>query len=378
MSVAKIHGSFLRALWLCLVGLLVFLAVAAGLLSRKNNGALSSANTANTTQIIRSLLQLDAQMGRSILRQGIPIIHRNAGEEESDRFLQVKPVELFLQLALNMRYPSPQELIKAQIPIIEWRYAYHAEPVTNRIIRVSTVDESNHPMPFVPQPPSVAGKPQVLIYHTHTSECYLPSSGLEHRLNQRGDIVKVGRFLTEALSNKGISCIHTDEIHDQYPFRDSYKRSQKTVINILEENPSLRMVLDIHRDGVSVFEKSPKIHGQRVAKIVFVVGSNRMGLSHPQWRKNYQFAVDMADIVNRRYPGLVGRVIVSDARYNQHLHHHAIIVEVGNQNTRPEEAERSVAYLADAIEEYLLRYPDHSDHTNMAVETSTHPQSAIR
>ncbi|HEX2952480.1 MAG TPA: stage II sporulation protein P [Bacillota bacterium] len=387
MPFSKNHASFFRALWLCTVGLLVVLAISAGFLSQRNNSNQSVARGSNSTQVIRSLLQLDSQIGRAILRQGIPILYFQDGEGESDQVDQVKPLELFLRLTLNMRYPSPQELIRAQIPIIEWRYAYRSVPaVSNPIITVSSNDDANiEPAPTEPQATVPEGQPQILIYHTHTSECYLPCSGLEHRLNQRGDIVTLGRYLTETLNNMGIATIHSEEIHDQYPFRDSYKRSQKTITNILEENPSLRVVIDLHRDGASVFEKGPEIHGQRAAKIVFVVGSDHMGLYHPHWRRNYQFSMEMADAINRHYPGLVNRVIISDARYNQHLHNHAVIVEIGDQNSRLEEAERSADYLANALKEYLRRYPDTPVIQNTpgsvngkAVETATHPVTVIR
>jgi len=74
--------------------------------------------------------------------------------------------------------------------------------------------------------------------------------------------------------------------------------------------------------------------------------------------KNHQFALELAETINRLYPGLVLKVIQADARYNQHLHDKAIIVELGNQYSTLEEAKNSAIYLAEVIADYLRRTPE--------------------
>lgn len=387
MSLSETQNPFFRALWLCLAGALVFLAFSAGLLSSKNRIASADPHPIGSTQIAQTLLQLDPHMGRSLLRQGIPLLGRDEGENDPNPIWQTNLIDLFLQWTLDIRYPSPQELFQAQIPLMKWRLVYREEKSPQPEVSVASVENQPETEPLQPQVVIPDNSPKVFIYHTHTSECYIPASGVEHRLNQCGDIVTVGRHLADTLERMGIPTVHSEEIHDQYPFRDSYLRSQKTIIKTLTEYPSLRIVLDIHRDGAVVFEHSPEIHGQRVARIVLVVGSDRMGLSHPYWKRNYRFATELADSLNSRYPGLVNRVIVSDARYNQHLHDHAIIVEIGDQNTRLEEADRSADLLAAALRDYLEHYPnsadgrsgDHpGDETPPAVEATTPGNSSVR
>lgn len=347
---------FGRALWLCLAGFLTVLAFCAGWLSPKRSVPGPLLNATLPTQMIRTLLHLDSHMGRSLLQQGIPMLQRESGEGDPDSTQQVKPMELFLAWAVDMRYLSPQEVLRAQLPITEWR-SHQQDPL---FLKPEKHHGLRQPALILPDPTpkyTSDGKPQVLVFHTHTSESYLPVSGLEHALNKQGDIVNVGQFFTNTLESLGVPTLYNDTIHDEYPFRDSYKRSQVTVAHLLEENPSVRIVLDVHRDATPGLPQQVKVNGQPAAGIIFVVGSDKMGLPHPQWQKNYQFALDLADALDRRYPGMVLRVIRSNARYNQHLHDHAIIVEVGNQKSTLEEAKLSVECLAKVLKDYLEEHP---------------------
>jgi stage II sporulation protein P len=196
----------------------------------------------------------------------------------------------------------------------------------------------------------LAEVPSVLIYHTHTSESFIPVSGKDHRLNAKGDIVQVGEYLQKVLEEKyKVKCIHNEEIHDQYPFRDSYKRSQVTLIKCLKEYPSFKVVIDVHRDATPGVEATCSIQGKETATILLVIGSDKMGLPHPNWKKNLQFATKLTETMNLYYPGLSSGVIVSDARYNQHLHDHALIVEFGDQNSTLEQVNRAAELFAEIL-----------------------------
>lgn len=310
-----------------------------------------------------AILNLDPRMGRSLLQQGIPLLRSFKGEDDPGWSQYHRPVDFFLRLVSNIRYPSPQEFICAQIPLVARRMGSVRKQRQARVQPVIATPASSRIVPVpIPTKPRLQPKrtlePEVLILHTHTSESYLPVSGVDHKLNKHGDIVKAGRFLAEELENRGIATLYTDEIHDMYPFRESYQRSQKTMSRLLQENPGIRMVLDIHRDGTPGISCRKAIAGKQAAGIVLVVGTDRMGLSHPHWKNNHRFAMELADAMDRRYPGLVLRVIQSDARYNQHLHDHAIIVELGNQYSTLEEAKTSAVFLAEVIAEYLRKTPE--------------------
>lgn len=193
-------------------------------------------------------------------------------------------------------------------------------------------------------------EPLILVLHTHTSECYLPTSGETHLFNGQGDIVKVGKRLVDVLNSKyKIPTIHCDRIHDQYPWHEAYQRSQVTVQEYLAKYPSIKIVIDVHRDGTPGLEHSTVIDGERTARVMLVIGTNRMGLEHPDWEKNLAFAEKVKAETDRLFPGLSLGIIKADARYNQHLSNQAMIAEMGGENCTLDEALYSATYFADVI-----------------------------
>jgi stage II sporulation protein P len=301
------------------------------------------------------LFQLDTHTSRFILRNGIPVLDRSVGEEDPFTLLHFNWVEFYWKIAANINQGTPQEIIKTQVPLLALS---RVKPSLMNYPR-----PINYP-PLVKEPPtqplrqlptgerkiSSSTKPSILVYHTHTSESYLPVSGKDHLFNEKGDIVKVGEYLQKILEEKyGIKTIHCDQIHDQYPFRESYQRSQQTLHKYLKEYPSLKILLDVHRDATPGLKPTCNIKGVEVATVMMVVGSDKMGLAHPNWKRNYEFATKINNCLNQYYPGLSNGIIISDARYNQHLSDRAIIIEFGNQNSKLEQVYRSVEQFAEIL-----------------------------
>lgn len=327
--------------------LLMFVGLFASIMVTSLNQNITENDT--IARVTTRLFHLDTHTSRFILRNGIPVLDRSAGEEDPFTLLHFNWVELYWKIAANINQGTPQEIIKTQVPLLA-------------LSRVKP-DPVNLPLPAheLPKPPlqqlppaknkilSLA-KPSILIYHTHTSESYLPVSGKEHLFNQRGDIVKVGEYLHKVLEEKyNIKSIHCDQIHDQYPFRESYQRSQQTLIKYLEDYPSLEILLDLHRDATPGLKPTCTIKGADAATIMIVVGSDKMGLAHPNWKRNHEFATKLNDCLNLYYPGFCNGIVVSDARYNQHLSNRALIVEFGNQHSQLDQVFRSVEYFAEIL-----------------------------
>ena len=295
------------------------------------------------------LFHLDTHTSRFILKSGIPVLENSIGEDDPFTVLNFNWSELYWWLAGNIKTTSPREILKAQIPILALTPP-RLVPVKIIPPQVLTPQPENIPEPPREDPvPQAPEAPVFLIYHTHTSESYLPASGKEH-IYPKGDIVLVGKHLQQILAEKyNVKSIYCEEIHDQIPFRESYQRSQVTAKKYLAEYPSIRAVLDIHRDATPGMKAQCLINNQSTATISIVVGSDKMGLPHPFWKTNYQFAKQLAENMNLYYPGLNSRVLVSDARYNQHLHNHSLILEIGDQNSTLEEAYRAVELLAGVL-----------------------------
>lgn len=197
-------------------------------------------------------------------------------------------------------------------------------------------------------------KPLVFIYHSHSSEAYRLTSGADHVWGSDEGVITVGDALAKALSEQyNIPVIHSRKIHDYPVWREAYNNSQKTVCEALQEFPSIEMVLDIHRDAATSVSGGPasiEIDGRKAARVFVVVTTDKFGLPHPNWRENLAFAYYLNAKMDEMYPGLSrGINIRDDARWNQHVHSRAVILEIGSEENTRQEAEVSASYLADVI-----------------------------
>jgi stage II sporulation protein P len=167
---------------------------------------------------------------------------------------------------------------------------------------------------------------------------------------------RVGEELTQNLEKKfGIDVLHNGTVHD-YDRDAAYGVALPTVQKILKGNPSIKVVLDIHRDGIDAKKTEAavgkKINGRNAAQIMFVVGTSEM-LPHATWKENLKFAVKLQQKLNEKYPGLARPIWLSNKRYNQHVTNGALIIEVGADGNLLSECLESTKYLAEALNDVL-------------------------
>lgn len=199
-----------------------------------------------------------------------------------------------------------------------------------------------------------SGKPLVGLYYTHTSESFIPSSGVAHsRGGQRGEIVDVGDALVKRLGTYGIATSQNTTINDYPSFMKAYDASEGTVKKMLAENPSIQMLFDIHRDADKRENYLATINGVQAARIKILVCVGQQDLVQPHWQQNHAFAKLIDAKLNQRYPGLSRGIQIENWRYNQHLHPRALLIEVGCQETSREEAERGIEMLGDILAEII-------------------------
>lgn len=206
----------------------------------------------------------------------------------------------------------------------------------------------------------VSGKPQILIYHTHGTESYEPeSTGNYHSLNKQYSVIAVGEKLKEELITKGYNVIHNEDYHDYPSFNGSYKRSVVTATNILKKYSSIKVIFDIHRDGVDVNNETLKrqsrennittINGEKVARFSIVVGPES-----PNRKEVEKFAQYITSISNKKYPGLAKKVIVKPyGKFNTFLSNNYALIEIGGNVTTIDESLRTTKYLSDVLDEAL-------------------------
>ncbi len=199
-----------------------------------------------------------------------------------------------------------------------------------------------------------AGKPLVGIYHTHTAESFIPTSGVSHKPGgQRGDIVEVGDALVKRLAQHGIPAVQSRNIHDFPSFMKAYGPAEITAKKMLADNPSIQMVFDIHRDADKRDNQTVIVNGVAMARITLVVGMGQQDLVQPHWQQNHAFAKLLDARLSQHFPGLSRGIQLVEWRYNQHLHPRALLVEVGCQENSREEATRSIELLGDVVAEIL-------------------------
>lgn len=153
----------------------------------------------------------------------------------------------------------------------------------------------------------------------------------------------------------GFSVIHDKTYHDYPAYNGSYTRSLATVNNILT-NRNSELVIDLHRDALgnnSDYGPCVQIGDDKVAQLMFVMGTDGGGLEHSNWINNLKLIVKIQETANKMYPGLFKPIILRNSRYNQHLASGSCIIEVGATGNTLEEATGSMKYLANVINEVM-------------------------
>lgn len=193
---------------------------------------------------------------------------------------------------------------------------------------------------------------QIILYHTHNAETYLPTDGVSKRAGENAGVSTAADVFQQALEQKyGLRTLHSKVLHDYPDWNRSYINSLATIKTLLQANPDVQAVFDVHRDA-GFTSKDPTtvmLNGQAAAKIMIVVGAN-----HEHWKENLAFAQALEDKSNVLYPGLVRSIrIVQANRYNQQAHPHSLILEIGSDLNTQEEANYALECFAQVVAEVL-------------------------
>lgn len=236
---------------------------------------------------------------------------------------------------------------------------------TNTYNSVKIKNESKYQLTNEMLIPNVelSNKKDIIIYHTHTCESYTPTSennyvasGNFRTTDLNFSVARVGTELTNNLQARNFNVIHNTVYHDYPAYTGSYTRALSTINNILNENKNSEFIIDLHRDALgsnSSYAPCVRIGEDKVAQIMFVIGTDGGGLEHKDWLYNFKMAIKIQEKANQMYPGLFKPIILRDSRYNQHVSKGACIIEVGATGNTLEECNGSMKYLASIIEEVM-------------------------
>lgn len=218
------------------------------------------------------------------------------------------------------------------------------------------------PVGFSPEKNS--RQPQILIMHTHATESYLPryntpydSSYSFRNTDTSLNMVAVGKIMADTLNNLGYNTIQDSTLHDYPSYNGSYDNSKTTVEYYLEKYPSIKIVLDVHRDAVErdgrIISPVSVINGVEYAQIMIISGADNGYMNMPNYKENLKFATLVQNQTAKKYPGLMRPVLFDYRNYNQQLTTGSILVEIGTHGSTIEQAKNSAYAFAVSLAEAL-------------------------
>ena len=209
-------------------------------------------------------------------------------------------------------------------------------------------------------------EPQVLIYHTHTTESYEAYDGevYDSRNNWRSqdntaNMAAVGEALAQELRKAGIGVIHDDTQHDYPAYNGAYDRSAATIQRYLEQYPTIQVAIDVHRDAVlyddgSVLKTVTEVGGRKAAQLMVIAPYDDGTLGIPGWRENFRFGAGFTAAVEEAYPGLMRPVFFCTRGYNLGMTPDSLLFEFGTNGNTLSEAVYTARLTGPILADYLL------------------------
>lgn len=205
--------------------------------------------------------------------------------------------------------------------------------------------------------------PKILIFHTHGSETYADSNGINE------GVIGAGEYLKQILEDKyGIECMHYtqrfDVVNGSIQRDGAYERAEPVISQIIAENPSIQLVIDLHRDGVNDnLRLVTNVNGEQCAKVMFFNGLCRKwtngrledltSLKNPYISTNLALSLKMQLKMNELYPNLTRKIYLNAYRYSLHMKDKSMLIELGAQTNTVKEVNNSVEKLAEVLYEIV-------------------------
>ena len=223
-------------------------------------------------------------------------------------------------------------------------------------------------LPFAIEPNSP--EPQVLILHTHATECYRTHTGLWYAPGDTArstdpsiGVCAVGQVMTEILNQAGVYTVHDTTLNDYPSYNASYGNSREVAQRWLTQYPSIKVILDVHRDAIESdgvrFAPVADIGGRQAAQVMIISGANNgTTVKLPRCMENLGFAAAWQSAMETDWPGLTRPVLYSHRFYNQDLSTGALLLEVGGHGTDLNQALYAGRLAAQSLARVLLETKD--------------------
>ncbi len=320
------------------------------LMRQENQGRLEDQGEQEVTVLdLESLLEengWDAQtLPEEPLQENVPPIPQETGDQDG-AVVRREFVPHILQQTVDLSALTDYETLRNQFYAVDsvttiGKDLLDVQKLTQRDLTISKEDPG----------------PQILIYHTHSQEGFVDSV----QGDQRTTIMGVGGHLAEILEQRyGYQVLHHEGTYDVPTRDDAYSRSLPEITRLLEENPQIQVVIDLHRDAVADdTHLVMDLDGRPTARFMFFNGiswTRRTGsisyLQNDNLSDNLAFSFQMKLKAEEYYPGLTRRNYINGYRYNMHLRPRTLLIELGAQNNTLEEAMNAcdpIAHLLDMV-----------------------------
>ena len=202
---------------------------------------------------------------------------------------------------------------------------------------------------------------QVLILHTHATESFLSedrdyytASDKSRTTNNAFNVTALGAIVAEKLNGAGIKTLHDTTQHDYPSYNQSYYRAAKTIRSYLKKYPSIKVVIDIHRDSVQSGSTKTKltadINGKSAAQVMLVMGSQSGSVKNfPNWKENLKLALRLQKNIEADYPDLARPLSLMSRSYNERLTTGSMLIEIGTEANSLDEVKYSSELLSNSL-----------------------------
>lgn len=235
---------------------------------------------------------------------------------------------------------------------------------TGKTVDLAAVAAAGTSLSFAP----AEDGPQILIMHTHGTESFARTgtesyseTGVGRTTDTNYNVIKVGEEVARIFQEMGLSVVHLKELYDYPAYNGAYERSRAGIEAMLAQYPTIRMVLDIHRDALvdadgTVYKPVIQIDGVKTAQVMLLVGTDAAGAEFPDWTEHLALAMKLQEQMNSLWPGLARPITLRTARFNQQLTKGSLLVEVGSHGNTLEEALAGARLFARAAAPVLKSY----------------------
>lgn len=209
-------------------------------------------------------------------------------------------------------------------------------------------------------------EPQVLLFHTHATESFekydtnvYDTRNTWRSTDNNNNMAAVGSAMQQVLEENGIGVLHDTTQHDYPSYNGSYERSAETIQAYLDAYPSIKIVLDLHRDAMerdnqAIVKPVAAIDGQKAAQIMIIAGCDDGTMNMPNWNENLRFAAAFTDKMQERFPGLCRPIYFCYRKYNMDRSNGSLLLEFGSNANTLEEAVYSARLAGQALSELIL------------------------